>query len=233
MSAIRSRNAAELTQDQKSIKSTSVSGTRSTLSTVSSYPYQATLTYTFTSSGGNDGEVQATDNLNMTRVNNNTLSVWTDKCAYMIMPGSQLYNNGYNFKGYVETNNMLIDDQKYMYGSSEDVTSVGPNTTPTNTTTSISLNSDSVGASWQWTTNAVNITNESDTTQAKWNLAFTKGTSTAESTYNATPGWQMTNNIGNFVFTRNITMTWRDYKYYAYPTWTDTAVSTTVSKPDW
>lgn len=187
--------------------------------------YTAKTLYTF----GTNGEVQVTDNLTMQRVNNNTLSVWTDKASWMIMPGSQLYSDGQtSFNGDVNSHNVLVS---YADASGEDVTASGPNDTNTNSTAIVSLSTNSVGMSWSFPTNNSVWTNESDTSMAQENVAISPYSNTSETTYDPLPGWQMTNTYGNFVYTRTISASWMNWWTGIYSS--TTTYSTTVSEPDW
>jgi hypothetical protein len=187
--------------------------------------YLATSVYTF----GTDGEVSTTDNLTMNRVNNNTLSVWTDELSYETIPGSQLYSNGETqFNGDTNTNSLLINDTDY---SGEQVTSFSPNSSASNTTVSVGVTTDGIGASWSWDLSSVSETSESDTNEAQWNIVFGGRSTASTNTYNSQPGWQMTNSFGSFMFDRNITVSWENW--WLQDPWTDSTQTTTVSETDW
>ncbi len=187
--------------------------------------YTAKTLYTF----GTNGEVQVTDNLTMQRVNNDTLSVWTDKASWMIMPGSQLYSDGQtSFNGDVNSHNVLVS---YSDASGEDVTASGPNDTNTNSTATVSLSTNNIGVSWSFPTNQSVWTNESDTNVAKENVAISPYSNTSETTYDPLPGWQMTNTYGDFVYTRTISASWMNWWTGIYST--TTTYSNDIVEPDW
>ncbi len=187
--------------------------------------YTAKTLYTF----GTNGEVQVTDNLTMQRVNNDTLSVWTDKASWMIMPGSQLYSDGQtSFNGDMNSHNVLVS---YYDASGEDVTASGPNDTNTNSTAIVSLSTDNIGVSWSFPTNQSAWTNESDTSMAKENVAISPYSNTSETTYDPIPGWQMTNTYGDFVYTRTISASWMNWWTGIYTG--TTTYSNDIVEPDW
>lgn len=188
--------------------------------------YTAKTLYTF----GTNGEIQVTDNLTMQRVNNNTLSVWTDKASWMIMPGSQLYSDGQtSFNGDMNSRNVAVS---YTDASGEDVTASGPNDTNTNSNAIVSLSTGNVGVSWwSFPTNNSVWTNESDTRMAKENVAPKPYSNTSETTYGLNPGWQMTNSYGPFVYTRTVSASWMNWWTSGYTS--TSTYSTTVSEPDW
>lgn len=128
----------------------------------------------------------------------------------------------------METDSIVVDDNvNYPYQS---LTQALPNTTPTNTTTSISMSTDGVfRTTYSWTTGDVTVTNNSTSVDANWLLNFAYHSNSAYSAYDAVPGWQVTNTVGDFVFDRNVTAEWID-EYGGIPT--QSTQSTTYSYID-
>lgn len=186
--------------------------------------YEASNIYSYS----NVGEVSATDDLTMQRVNNDTLSVWTDHLHYETIPGSVLYTDGETqYDGDMNTSALSITDIDY---PDESVTATSPNSSNSETTRSISVGTSGVSYSWSWSLGAVSIINDSDTSEANWSLSYTGGSNAADSTYDATPGWQMTNSAGPFMFNRDINVSFHNT---VFQTGSSYSSSTTVNEPDW
>jgi len=175
----------------------------------------------------NVGEVSATDDLSRNRVNDNTKSVWTDHLYYETIPGCVLYSDGQTkYDGDMETSSLGIIDSD---ASDEAVTATDPNSTENGGTQSVSVGTSGITYSWSWSEGAVQVTNDSDTSEANWSLDYTLGDAASTSTYDAEPGWQMTNTEGAFIFTRNINVAFHND---IFQTGSSYSSETTVGEPD-
>ncbi len=111
--------------------------------------------------------------------------------------------------------------------SDEAVAATDPNRTTNGGTQSVSVGTSGISYSWSWSEGAVQVTNDSDTSEANWSLDYTLGDTA--STYDAEPGWQMTNTARAFIFTRNINVV---SPTDIFQTGSSYSSETTVGEPD-
>lgn len=177
---------------------------------------------------GTNGILYADDSLCMNRVNNNTLSEWTDHLNYWVDPGSALYSKGQTQFGWEIENGFFWPGANGAYPSQQLIAAL-PNTTISNTTYIIDLN----GGSWSWTVPDLTVTNDSSPGQviAEWELSFQSGSSVARTAYDGQPGWQMSNSVGPFVYTRTLAVQWHNYTFGYYTA--QSTFSQFFSFPDW
>jgi hypothetical protein len=130
------------------------------------------------------------------------------------------------YDGDMETSSLGIIDSD---ASDEAVTATDPNSTTNGGTQSVSVGTSGISYSWSWSEGAVQVTNDSDTSEANWSLDYTLGDAASTSTYDAEPGWQMTNTAGAFIFTRNINVAFHND---IFQTGSSYSSETTVGEPD-
>ena len=90
------------------------------------------------------------------------------------------------------------------------MTQAQPNSTPQNSTATVTVGTDGVQYSWSFQTDATVWTNYSNSTTARWDVAF-QGGSTASSSYYSYPGWQATNDYSTFDYDRWVQSQFKDY----------------------